>query len=57
MSIAGLMVFLGPWWCPKCSRALDEVATTNLGEPCCPGCGTLLEEAGTGDDDTGEWWE
>ena len=44
-------IYWGPWWCPCCSRAHDATLSTNDGEPCCPRCGTWLEEQGTGDDD------
>lgn len=46
-----LTSFSGPFWCPSCSRAFQSVLTTNHGQPCCPTCGTLLEEQGAGDDD------
>lgn len=42
----------GAWWCPRCSKAYDSTMQTNHGEPCCPKCGALLEEQGTGDDAT-----
>lgn len=45
-------VYYGPWWCPTCSVAHAATLATNKGEPCCPRCGTPLEDQGEGDD---EW--
>ncbi|MFL5312239.1 MAG: hypothetical protein ACJ79H_17540 [Myxococcales bacterium] len=50
--IPPITVYPGPWWCPGCSRALEETLSTNHGVPACPACGSALEEQGTGDDAT-----
>lgn len=48
---AEIVVHVGPWWCPSCSRAFATTLATNHGEPACERCGTQLEEQGSGDDE------
>jgi hypothetical protein len=48
----GLAVYEGDWWCARCSATITGPVDREYEPvPHCTRCGTVLELAGTGDDD------